>query len=308
MSDRPAYDELPELGTRGVRTAWAVPGYADGSITLLTPERVAAAAALVRTGQVVTLNLAIDAFDPPLFGREAVRHEVIAPARNEREDTLNGFNPQSSSQWDGLGHVRAREHGFFTGLTDDDAARTRLGIERWARHGIVGRGVLLDVARHFGALTGAPLDPFAGTAILPGQLTATAARQGVTLQPGDIVCVRTGWSGEFLRRQRTPNPAASTAWAGLHAGEATARLVWDGQFAALCCDNPAVECAPGDPAAGSLHRRLLPGLGIALAELLDLDGLAAACAQARRYEFQFVAAPLPIRGGVSSPSNALAIL
>src|SRR5262249_61732725 len=101
---------------------------------------------------------------PPLFGRAAVKHRVMAPDKNNREDVLDEFNPQSSSQWDGLAHVRAREHGFYGGITDEHEATRRLGIERWAERGIVGRGVLLDVARDR-ALRGDPLDPLAGDAI-----------------------------------------------------------------------------------------------------------------------------------------------
>jgi hypothetical protein len=72
-------------------------------------------------------------------------------------------------------------------------------------------------------------------------------------------------------------------------------------------DNPAVEVVPGDPEAGSLHRRLIPLLGFPLGEFFVLDGLAQACAQDGRYTCLFVGVPLNLPGGVGSPGNAIAI-
>ena len=72
-------------------------------------------------------------------------------------------------------------------------------------------------------------------------------------------------------------------------------------------DPPAVEVVPGDPAVGSLHRRLLPTLGTALGEMFDLERLAAACRHDGRATFLFVAAPLHLPDGLGSPGNAVAI-
>jgi kynurenine formamidase len=126
---------------------------------------------------------------------------------------------------------------------------------------------------------------------------------------GDIWCVRTGW----VERYRSLDQAGRRACAleptsaGLHAGEWMAQLLWDAQPAALCCDNPAVEVVPGDPAVGSLHRRLIPALGLALGELFDFDRLAARCRADGRWTCLFVAAPLKVPGGIGSPGNAVAI-
>jgi kynurenine formamidase len=76
---------------------------------------------------------------------------------------------------------------------------------------------------------------------------------------------------------------------------------------AICTDNPSVERSPGDPADGSLHRRLIPALGMVLGELLDLGELAQACANDGRWDFMFVASPMNLPGGIGSPANAVAI-
>jgi len=65
---------------------------------------------------------------------------------------------------------------------------------------------------------------------------------------------------------------------------------------------------PGEPADGSLHRRVLPTLGFALGEMFDYDELATACQAEGRWEFFFVAAPLRIPFALGSPGNAVAIL
>ena len=59
---------------------------------------------------------------------------------------------------------------------------------------------------------------------------------------------------------------------------------------------------------GSLHRRVLPLLGLALGEMFDFEALADRCRQLGRWEFLFVAAPLKLPGGIGSPGNAVAIL
>ena len=87
-----------------------------------------------------------------------------------------------------------------------------------------------------------------------------------------------------------------------------ARLLWNWHVAALACDNPAVEVAPGDPAVGSLHNRLLPLLGFAFGEMLDFSRLAEALKAQGRWTFMFTAVPLNLPGGVGSPANAVAIL
>jgi kynurenine formamidase len=305
----PAYDELPELGDLGVRHAWDVLPAPLGTLSRLAPEEVVRAAGLVRTGEVFPLNLGLDTFDPPLFGRAATAHTVFPHDRNTFEDTLEAFNPQASSQWDGLGHVRAREHGWFGGRTDQERAATELGIHHWAAHGIVGRGVLLDVAAHR-ERTGTPYDPFGNQPVTADDLATIAGDTGVELRRGDVLVLRFGWTAEYRRRLAAGDdmPSAVRSWAGLSGSESTARFLWDNGIAAVAVDNPAVERGPGAKEDGSLHRRLIPALGFALAELLDLEALAAACAAQDRADFLFVGVPLPIAGGVSSPSNAVALL
>jgi len=306
----PSYDDLPKHEALGLPHSWGLLDPEVGTVARTSPAEVRDAAQAVDHGEVVSLTLSLGLIDPPLFGRPSPRHSVHAADRNTFEDVLNQFNPQAASQWDGFRHVRAREAGFYGGVTDLEAAGPdRLSIEHLAERGIVGRGVLLDVAGHLHAEE-VPWDPMAGDVVEAKTLEQVARAQGTELRPGDILCIRLGWVEAYraLSAQQRAEPVVEQRFSGVRSDDATARFLWDTGVAAVVTDNPAVESAPGNREDGSLHRRLLPMLGVVMGELFDLDLLAVRCAERRRYDFLFVAAPLPVPGGLSSPANALAIL
>ena len=298
MSDRKPFSQLPFLGELDVRHARDELPTALGTLSFITPAHVRRASALVREGVTIPLNLPQDAFDPPLFDRAPVIHEVFQPNRNEAEDLLHQFNPQSSSQLDGLGHVRAREFGFFDGSTDLEVARENIGIHHFAERGIAGRAVLLD-------MTVVEPDPFQPRSLTVDELREVAAQQGVQLCEGDILIVHTGWGEAYLERQ---DPALMAGWCGLEGSTTMAEFLWDTGIALLGSDNPSIEPGPGDPKHGSLHRRSLPALGLSFLELLDLRRLVAEARIRNRWELFFVSVPWNLWGGVSSTANAMVVL
>jgi kynurenine formamidase len=308
----PEFDDLPKIEKLGLRHAWGVFGDDDqlGAVNFLTPERVLRAAGLARTGEVFNVVLPLNAFNPPLYGRAPLEHSLFQPDRNSWDDRLDVFFLQSSTHWDGLRHIRAREFGFWGGAVDEtlESGSGPLGIEHWVEHGFVGRGVLLDVAKKFEA-EDPTYDPFEERSVTAADLQETADAQGVELQPGDILCLRLGWMGAYQAQDAAGKDASSKSYTfvGLAADEELSRWLWNRNIVALACDNPAAEVSPGDPAVGSLHRRLVPLLGMVLGELFDFERLAAACSADRRYDFLFVSVPLNLPGGVGSPANAVAI-
>jgi kynurenine formamidase len=308
---RPRYSELPGGSARGV--------FGDGDrlgcLNLLTDERTVAAAALVRSGRVFSLNASLLDYNEPnvLSGsgktkRAAPKHTVLARTPVNRDDFLDGFYPQSSSQWDHfLHHGDAATGTFYNGVADEPS-----GIAAWAERGIVGRGVLLDVAR-FAEAQGDPIDWRTRRTIGPAELRATAAAQAVEIETGTILAVRVGWQQGYDRltaAERAALPFSAGGGIppepGLEASAEMAELLWDWGIAAIGCDNLGLEALPF--ADESLHVHLLGRLGIPIGELWLLDALAAACAEESRYAFLFVSAPLNVRGGVGSPANALAVL
>lgn len=309
----PAYADLPRLDGLDLPHAWDVWGREDnlGSLNRLDGPAVLRGLAAAKTGERLSLSLPLDVPGPPLFGRGQLTQQLVQQDRNSWDDRLDVFHPQASSQWDGLGHVRCREHGFWTGITADPVDHgDRLGIEHWA-DGIIGRGVLLDVLGHR-RISGAHYDPLAGEAVTADELATVAADQGVDIEPGDILCVRLGWVDAYRAldahgREAIADGGALPRHSGLAGSEEMAELLWEWGIAAIVADNPSVEVSPGDPSVGSLHRRLLPLLGIVIGELFDLDDLAAACTADDRWTFAFNAVPLRMPGGLGSPANAVAI-
>ncbi len=307
------FDELPWLPESGLRHSWHVHGPGDqrGTLNRLTGAVVAAAAASVRTGERIGLSMPLGLPDPSFFGRQAPRHTVFPMAIGAWDDRLDGFYLQASSQWDGFRHVRAGADGFYDGWQGSpDADRSYLGIQHWAAAGIIGRGVLIDLAARGG------YDPFTRVAFGVADLEAAMRSQGTRLRFGDVLCVRTGWVDKYLeldergRLELAAGMADPTGYAcaGLAGSEEMSRFLWDSGVAAVTCDNPGVEVVPGDPRAGSLHVRLIPCLGFAIGELFGFAALAEACRREGRYEFLFTSVPLNLTGGVGSPANAVAVL
>ena len=119
---RPAYAELPD------GCAWDVLDPDLGSLSLLTADRVAAAARLVRTGKRFSLDLPIDQPNPPFFGREPVQHTVFDYSETILDDRLDSFFPQGSTQWDAFSHFAHSARGFFGG-NDKTTIRERGALE-----------------------------------------------------------------------------------------------------------------------------------------------------------------------------------
>ncbi|MER3396315.1 MAG: hypothetical protein C4319_05985 [Acidimicrobiia bacterium] len=318
----PAFDELPRLD--GVPCSWEVWGPNDtyGSLNLLTAEKVLRAASLVQEGKVFPLNWTLSLPDPPLFARTTLQHKVTKTPISA-DDHIDGFNTQSSSQWDGFLHIRHPSHGHYGGSEREGL----LGIDRWAERGIVGRAVLADVAR-WRQQQGRPLEQGSPDAITVEDLEATLEAQGSSLEAGDILLVRTGWIEwyESLSAQERAERSnmANFACPGLVPGTGTARWLWDRHIAAVAADNPSLEIWPpgstleepqrsrfwSDPQLiheGFLHTILLPMLGIPIGEMWYLDSLAEDSAKNGRFEAMLVSAPLNLRGGIASPPNAIAI-
>jgi kynurenine formamidase len=309
----PRYADLPVAPGAPPGSSWGLwsdrpGGDLLGCLNRLTPERVRAAAAGIRTGRVFPLDLPLDLIDPPLFGRARFRHEVTGPLGGPgHDDLLHDLNTQSSTQWDGFRHISHPEHGFYGGVADEDH-----GIDHWARHGIAGRAVVADVGRWREA-QGRPLRLDEPDPIAPDEVLACVADQGTEVREGDVLLLRTGWLGWYrtLDQQGRTEVAASLACPGLAPGEATAAMLWDLGLAAVAADNPALEVWP---LAGRdrtpevfVHTSLLPLLGLPIGELWDLDALAQDCAAAGTHDCFLTSAPLRVPGGVGSPPGATAI-
>lgn len=310
----PSFQELPVVADAPPASAWGVFGREDqlGTLNFLTPERRLAAVRNVRRGEVFSLDLPLHLPRPPMIAaRTAYRRTNLRfPGNRGRDDVMDNFYLQCSSQWDSLKHIRHPDHGFYNWTSDEQADAEedgRLGIQHFSKHGIVGRGVLLDVAR-YQEDRGSPIPEDQRFPIPVSLLEEVSGAQGVRVQPGDVVMFRTGVAKLIHREAAHPETAVRPlpGGPGLLVDDRLLAWLWDNQVAAIVSDNLAVELFPSE-GGRSLHREGIALLGLVLGELFDLESLAADCADDHTYECLFVAKPLHLRGGVGSPANALAL-
>jgi kynurenine formamidase len=317
----PTYAQLRAALDEPVPKDWTPFGRGDqlGTINLLDAERVRRAASCVRSGTSFNLDYEVNAFSPPISRmRRRARHTIVPMHSNNRDDYLDSFYLQGSSQIDGLRHHRHPTRGFYAGATDSDVqpGNPHIGVQHWAEHGIVGRGVLLDVQRHLAA-RGRPLDYSTGEAFDVALLDDVARAQNVTFEAGDILLIRTGWTDYYFNQLDDEGRAELTAHEsapGLRQAHETIAWLWDHRFSVVASDNVAVEARPSVPdspfvenARAMMHPELIAVLGFCLGELWNLDALADACAGDGVYECMVVVKALNLLGGVGSPPNATAI-
>ena len=310
----PSYAELLERADAPAPSTWGLFGADDevGALNVLGPDEVLRGVGCARRGAVFSLDHAIGAFDSP--HRPHATHTILDLGRGWRDDYLDGFYLQQTSQIDGLRHVAHHEHGFYNGAAAERLVPgdPTIGVNRWADRGIVGRGVLVDVARHR-EQRDRPLDHLAGEPIGVAMLEETLDSQGTTLARGDLLLVRTGYE-----RHRAAHPGRR-GHAGLEQSHDLLAWLWAHRIPLVAADNVALECIP--PVATSpftrpdavdgndslMHAHLIALLGIVVGELWNLEPLAADCADDGIYEFLLVVKPLDLVGGVGSPPNATAV-
>src|SRR5581483_10937528 len=123
----------------------------------------------------------------------------------------------------------------------------RLGIDHFSRHGIVGRGVLLDVARYL-ETTNEPMRTHERREIPASLLRDVARAQGVEIKLGDIVMFRTGTAATIHDEAAHPERAVrpSPGGPGLLIDDDMMAWLWDNQVAAIVSDNLAVEAWPNN--------------------------------------------------------------
>jgi len=201
---------------------------------------------------------------------------------------------------DALGHIsdNMKLFGGADAATSEDAAGLlRLGIEAYPKERFVNRGVLLDVARFKNVDALAP-----GYEITADDLEATAKAEGIEIQPGDSVLIRTGY-GKFFE-------ADKAKYMGLRPGpgESAARWLASKKIFLTGDDQMSYEVFPQQGTVFPCHRILIADNGIYLVENMNLEELARALADMKVYEFVLVLNPPRIRGATGAAANAFAIL
>ncbi|CAO3646623.1 unnamed protein product [Cunninghamella echinulata] len=200
----PTYDQLPIDPKYPEKVAWGVWGENDnlGTLNIITEDITLNASKLVKTGKVFPLNWKLESPNSPMFQRPSVEHKLHTFPHNAGfDDSYDNFNPQSSSQWDGLGHICHMNSGgkFYNNVdfnTILEGKEGRLGIHHMARRGIATRAVLLDYGR-WAEKNKPDFDPFIRYEITVEELNQVAKSQNVTFQKGDILLIRIGWMSKY---------------------------------------------------------------------------------------------------------------
>ncbi|HLJ63781.1 MAG TPA: cyclase family protein [Stellaceae bacterium] len=322
-----------------------------GRLNLLTPEKVRQGVAEVKEGRSFCLSLPLDypggnklnpRRHPPKL-RPTLRNgrpNMIYPlGRDDPKltdvvcDDVVELTLQYSTQWDALSHVgqmfdadgdgkpemvfyngfRAGEHilGPYDYASDREVpgpsgpgtsyARA-LGVEKMAQACLQGRAVMIDLEAHFGR---------ARTLLGYEALMAVMAKDKVVVEPGDMVCLRTGFARLLLDMKREPDEAVLHNSCAALDGRDERLLAWitKSGLAALIADNYAVEAHPARPcdedhcASLPLHAHCLFKLGINLGELWYLSSLADWLRAHGRSRFLLTAPPLRLPGAVGSPAT-----
>jgi kynurenine formamidase len=223
---------------------------------------------------------------------------------------------QCATHWDGLAHVSygAGPDGprLYNGYPASDvtaAGAARLGIH--LVRSLVSRGVLLDVARAKGREV---LDP--GYPITPDDLDTACGLGGLTVEPGDVVLVRTGQTAHLALPGRPGLAGAppvrdlvAYTWPVPGLTVATAGWFHDRDVAAVATDTMVLEVYPCEDQALYLpvHLLHLVEMGMTQGQNWFLDELADACAADGRYDFLLDATPLPFTDALGSPVNPVAL-
>jgi kynurenine formamidase len=283
-----------------------------GALNHLTPAHRAAAAALVVDG--TTVSLAHDfPVRPSPDNPYPAQHHMLA-AGDAREGTgIPGYEASSDyvgAQVHGLGitHIDALCHMFVHGEMYNGAPATDVRSSGALRNsvmaladGLVGRGVLLDIAaaRHVPYLE-------RGDMVSLADLEAAEVAEGVQVGQGDVLMVGTG--RDLRRAQAGPLNPGVDGMVGLH----PECLPWlhERSIAVLGSDGIS-DGMPGLGVPGwpfPIHQIGITAIGLHLIDNMDLGALGEQCAALARWAFLFALAPLRIEGGTGCPVNPIAVL
>ena len=262
-----------------------------GAVNLITPEKSAAAAGLVRNGRKVSMSRV---FEPE---QHFLRKSPRAGGAGAVVDYYGFiYHGQTITHIDALCHMWDAD-GMWQGRDADVEVTTRGAafgaIDAWS-DGIVTKGVLLDVPRHRGEPHVTPARPVHGW-----ELEEIARAEGVEVEPGDALLVYSGKDpyvragGEYGGGDR---PGLSVTCAKFIRDHDVALLGWD-----------MMDARPDPYGLAFPVHGVLFNYGVALLDNALLEPLAAACAEEGRYDFLFMGLPLKVARGTGSPANPIAM-
>ena len=268
-----------------------------GSVNLITLAKRRQAAALIKTGDTVSLAhvLLTEKADD---NASPFEHTMLRG--NNMDRYAIQYHGYAHSHIDALCHILYKEqtyNGYARADVNTDKGCTKLGIQN-LKNGVVTRGVLIDIAR----LRNVPyLEP--GTPIYVEDLEAFEKLHHIKIEPGDALLIRTG---RWARREKLGPWNVGQSAAGLHASVAP----WmKARGVSLLGSDAAEDVTPSmvEGVALPIHTLMITALGVNLLDNQDLEALGDAAARLNRWEFMLTINPMPVAGGTGFPLNAIAM-
>ena len=286
-----------------------------GTMNHITPETRRRAVSLVQEGVTVSCSRSLSNAPGPDVLSQPVHFMIESGEGYAHDEKAGPARPaQTSSDFIGVAfhghtvtHVDSLSHFFFDGKMyngkPSSLVSTRYGAT-WEsievlQGGILARGVLLDIPR----LRRVPwLNP--GEGVMREDLEAAEAAQGVRVEPGDVLLVRTGQ----LRRRAELGPWNIAAHGGTGTHANCLPFYHERSIAMLGSDTGNSLQHPGfDQLTNPVHQVGIVGMGLWILDNADLDALTEACQERGRWEFMLTINPLRIEGGTGSPANPVAV-
>ena len=268
-----------------------------GALNLITPAKRKEALKLAVEGYPVSLAHDIET-EKAADVSSPFQHTMILAGTFALDSISVNYHGYAHTHMDALCHM-FYEGKMYNGFAQTEVAKTgaaKLAILN-AKQGVMTRGILMDIARLKGVDY---LEP--GTPIYPEDLSAWEKKAGVKVSAGDVVFIRTGrWA---RRAEKGPWDAGRNA-AGLHAS--CAKWLKDRDVAMVGSD-VASDVTPSQVEGVGLpiHQLLLVAMGVHIFDNCDLEAVAKAAADRKRWAFLLTAAPMAVRGGTGSPLNPIA--
>lgn len=204
-------------------------------------------------------------------------------------------------------HLDAVSHIFwdgyaYNGRRMDEAATAPDGVVfgaiTQAADGLLTRGVLLDIP----AIRGVDWLEM-GEPVYPEDLAAAEKRQGVRVQSGDAVLLRTGY--DRIRHETGQLLTGETGQAGWHA----ACLPWlrERDVAYIGCDTGQDALPSGYPSVFlPIHTCAQAAMGLWLVDHCDFYALAQTAERLQQWDFLLSAAPIRFQAASGSAINPIA--
>jgi len=282
-----------------------------GTLNYITPEHVKRAAGLVRSGRHVSMAIPVNRIAGPDNPNPAIHFmtqmfdiPVGTSSLRFAMDFLGmSCHGDCHTHIDALNHIAYGGHIYGGRPQSFVTSHGSLGLDiAGYANGIVGRGVLLDIPRLRGTKW---LEP--GEAVTRAELEAAEKSEGVQLGEGDILVFRTGHHRRRLELGAWDNGYGGEGKAGLHVD--TIPWMHERRIAAFLPDGDG-EAVPGsvDGVLYPIHPLMIVAMGMVASDSLNLEDVATACEEEKRWEFMVVAEPLRLPGGTGSPFNPIAIL